>query len=332
MSIAVGFLIFPDFQLLDVAGPLAAFEAASALGGSYRLELLAASAGPIRSSSGAVLEASAIEAAPPLDTLVISGGDGARRTGRTSPLIDYVRRTAAMTRRTASICTGAYILAEAGLLDGKRATTHWSRADQFARRFPNVRLEADRIFVRDGTIWTSAGITAGIDLSLALIAEDVGETTALKTAQQLVVYYRRPGGQSQFSALLDMDRSSPRFGPLMGWMREHLREDLPIERLAHQVAMSRRNFSRAFVAEIGVSPARAVQRLRLESARARIEGGRQPIERIAIDTGFRNAERMRRAFIRAFGQPPQSLRRMTTLVGGPRHGPSPVEPPCTMKL
>ena len=306
---ALGILIYPDFQLLDVAGPVGAFEAATGLGAPYRLHLLAAHSGSFRSSSGVALEATGIEAAPALDTLIVAGGDGARRPEITAPLLDFVQQTARTARRVASVCTGSYVLAAAGVLDGRRATTHWSRARAFAHRFPQVKVEADRIFIRDDSVWTSAGITAGIDLSLALIAEDAGEAIARLAAQHLVVYYRRPGGQSQFSALLEMAPASARFAPLMGWMREHLHENLPISRLADRIAMSPRNFSRAFTAEIGVTPARAVQRLRLEAARELIEAGHESIERVATDTGFGNSERMRRAFVRAFGHPPQSLRR-----------------------
>jgi transcriptional regulator GlxA family with amidase domain len=172
-----------------------------------------------------------------------------------------------------------------------------------------VRLEADRIYVRDGKVWTSAGITAGIDLALAMIAEDLGETIARRTAQQLVVYHRRPGGQSQFSALLELDRPDARFAGLLGWARERLGEPLSVERLAAQAAMSPRNFARAFAAEAGVTPAKAIERLRVEAARERVEAGAEPIDRVAEAAGFGDAERMRRAFIRAFGQPPQALRR-----------------------
>jgi len=305
----LGVLIYPEFQLLDVAGPIAAFETAARLGARYELHLLAAYTGAIRSSSGVALQAESIFQAPPLDTLIIAGGDGARRPEITAPLIGFVRETAKTARRLASVCTGSFLLAAAGVLDGKRATTHWSRARQFARHFPKVTVEADRIFIRQGSIWTSAGVTAGIDLSLALIAEDAGEKLARLAAQHLVVYYRRPGGQSQFSALLEMAPPSARFTPLMSWMRAHLREDLSVARLAERAAMSPRNFSRAFFAQIGVTPARAVERLRLEAARERIVGGQQTIDRVAIDTGFGNAERMRRAFVRAYGHPPQSLRR-----------------------
>jgi transcriptional regulator GlxA family with amidase domain len=200
-------------------------------------------------------------------------------------------------------------LAEAGLLDGRRATTHWSRVQDFARRYPQVRLEPDRIFIRDGQIWSSAGITAGIDLSLALVADDLGEDIARRTAQQLVVYRRRPGGQSQFSALLNMERPDGRFGPLLSWARERLDQPLSVEQLAGQAGMSPRNFARRFTEETGHSPARAVERLRVELARERVEAGPDPIDQIALTTGFGDPERMRRAFVRAFGQPPQALRR-----------------------
>jgi transcriptional regulator GlxA family with amidase domain len=306
MTRTIGFLIFPDFQLLDAAGPIAAFEIAGRFApDAYRLVVLAAEPGLVASSSGAAMQAEALETAPPLDTLIVSGGEGTR--GAVDPrLLAFVRRAA---RRTTSVCSGAYVLAEAGLLDGRRATTHWSRSADFARRYPKVTLEPDRIFIQDGSIWTSAGITAGIDLSLALIGEDLGEAVARRTAEILVVYHRRPGGQSQFSTLLEMDQKRGRFGPLLGWMRERLSEKLSIERLADQAAMSPRHFTRAFTAETGLTPARSVERLRVEVARERVEAGAEPIDHIAAATGFGDPERMRRAFVRAFGQPPQALRR-----------------------
>jgi transcriptional regulator GlxA family with amidase domain len=222
-------------------------------------------------------------------------------------IIAWLTRTP-FTRRT-SVCSGAYLLAEAGLLDGRRATTHWSRTDDFARRYPKVRLDADRIFIRDGDVWTSAGITAGIDLALALVEADLGGQIARRVAQQLVVHQRRPGGQSQFSALIDLGGRTARFAELMDWMRAHLAEPLTVERLAEQAAMSPRNFARAFAAETGTTPAKAVERLRLEAARTAVETGHAPIDRVAEQSGFGDPERMRRAFLRAFGQPPQALRR-----------------------
>jgi len=310
MTRAIGFLIFPEFQLLDAAGPLAAFEIAGRYAeGAYALTVLAATTGAVRSSSGAVMVAAPLTDAPALDTLVIAGGEGTREASRDPAVLAYVLAVSSRARRVASVFSGTYILAEAGLLDGKRATTHWSRSAHFARRYPQIRLEPDRIFIRDGSIWSSAGITAGIDLSLALIAEDLGEDIARRTAQQLVVYRQRPGGQSQFSALLELERPGGRFGPLLAWARERLDSVLSVEQLAEQAAMSPRNFTRRFTEETGLTPARAVERLRVEAARDRVEAGADPIDQIALQAGFGDPERMRRAFIRAFGQPPQALRR-----------------------
>jgi transcriptional regulator GlxA family with amidase domain len=302
-------VIFPDFQLLDAAGPISAFEIADRMApGAYRLTVLAADAGQVASSSGVAFTAQPLDDAP-YDTLLVAGGNGSRAFEALGPTIDWLRLRARQVRRVASVCSGAYLLAEAGLLDGKRATTHWSRSDHFARRYPQVRLDPDRIFVREGEVWTSAGITAGIDLALALIEDDLGIDIARRTAQQLVVHQRRPGGQSQFSALLDMGGPNGRFAKLMDWMRERLAEPLNVERLADQAAMSPRHFARAFAAETGVTPAKAVERLRLEAARVRVESGHEPIDRVAEAAGFGDPERMRRAFLRAFGQPPQALRR-----------------------
>ena len=307
----IGFVIFPDFQLLDAAGPIAAFEIAGRHApGTYDLRVLAVSDGPVASSSGVALTAQSLAEAPALDTLIIAGGEGTRRAAEDPALLAYVLAVSGRVRRIASVCSGTYVLAAAGLLDGRRATTHWSRSAHFARRYPKVRLEPDRIFVRDGKVWSSAGITAGIDLSLALVAEDLGEDIARRTAQQLVVYRQRPGGQSQFSALLDLERPGGKFGPLLAWARERLGEDLGVEQLAEQAAMSPRNFTRRFAAETGMTPARAVERLRVEAAREQVESGSEAIDRIALGTGFGDPERMRRAFLRAFGQPPQALRRV----------------------
>ena len=305
----IAVVIFPDFQILDATGPIAAFEIAGRIvPGTYELTVLAAGGGEVASSSGAAMLARPLDAAA-YDTIVVSGGNGTRALPELGEPIGWLCRRACDVRRIASVCSGAYLLAEAGLLDGKRATTHWSRCDDFARRYPKIRTEADRIFVRQGEVWTSAGITAGIDLALALIEEDLGAEVARRTAQQLVVHQRRPGGQSQFSALLDIGGVHGRFAGLMDWMRERLDEPLGVERLADQAAMSPRHFARAFTAETGVTPAKAVERLRLEAARVRVEAGHEPIDRVAEAAGFRDPERMRRAFLRAFGQPPQALRR-----------------------
>jgi transcriptional regulator GlxA family with amidase domain len=306
----VAVLIFPDFQLLDAAGPITAFQAASyeTAPHAYRSIAIARAAGPVTSSSGVQMIAEAFPANPP-DTLIVAGGWGTREASSCTETLAYVRAAAGRVQRIASVCSGAFILAAAGLLDGRRATTHWARAAEFARAYPQIRVEPDRIFIRDGAVWTSAGITAGIDLALALVAEDLGEAAAKRAAQQLVVYHRRPGGQSQFSALLEADRPGSRFSPLLAWARERLEERLSVERLAEHAAMSPRHFARAFAAETGMTPAKAIERLRLEASRERVEGGSEPIETVAAGTGFGDPERMRRAFIRAFGQPPQALRR-----------------------
>jgi transcriptional regulator GlxA family with amidase domain len=268
----IGVLIFPDFQLLDAAGPISVFEIAARFSGvAPAIKVMATKPGPVRSSSG----------------------------------VEMLARGT----RVASVCSGAYVLAEAGLLDGRRATTHWQRTKHFVSAYPKIKLEADRIYVRDDNIWTSAGITAGIDLALAMVADDYGDEIAQETARQLVLYHRRSGGQSQFSSLLELKAPAGRFGPLLAWAREHLDAPLTVEDMAEQAGMSSRHFTRAFIAETGTTPSKAVERLRIEVARQRVQSSSEAIERVAQLTGFRDPERMRRAFIRAFGQPPQSLRR-----------------------
>jgi transcriptional regulator GlxA family with amidase domain len=244
-----------------------------------------------------------------ITTLIVAGGEGVDAAAICAKTLAFVRANAKRGVRVASVCSGAYILAEAGLLDGRRATTHWRRTRHFLSAYPKVKLEPDRIFVRDGNIWSSAGISAGIDLALALVAEDLGEEIAQKTARQLVLYHRRSGGQSQFSSLLELKAPAARFGPLLTWAREHLDAPLTVEDLAEQAGMSSRHFARAFITETGTTPSKAVERLRIEVARQRVQSSSEAIERVAELTGFRDPERMRRAFIRAFGQPPQSLRR-----------------------
>jgi len=308
MTRDIGFLIFPDFQLLDAAGPIAAFEIAERFApGAYRLHVLAREPGRVASSSGAAMYAGALEDAPPLDTLIVSGGEGTRSPAICEATLAFARATFRTARRTASVCSGAYVLAAAGLLDGRRATTHWRRSKDFQRRYPAVRLEPDKIFVQDGSLWSSAGITAGIDMALAMIGADLGETIARSVAQQLVVYHRRPGGQSQFSALLEMQGG--RFDDLLAWARENLALPLTVDQMAERAAMSPRNFARLFATETGTTPAKAVERLRVEAARALLDSQPLQVEDVALETGFGDPERMRRAFLRAFGQPPQALRR-----------------------
>ena len=304
---AVAIVVFPGFQLLDASGPASAFEIAERFRpGSYRLSLVAPEGGQVESSSGLTLAAGPLGAGA-IDTVVVSGGEIGRSMAEAHRIVDWLRTIPA--RRVASVCSGAYLLAEAGLLDGRRATTHWESTDDFGRRYPKVTLDAERIFIRDGDVWTSAGITAGIDMALALIEDDHGPGLARRVAQQLVVHQRRPGGQSQFSALVDLGGRTGRFTALIDWMRGHLAEPLTVERLADQAALSPRNFARAFSAETGVTPARAVERLRLEIARTAVETTPDPLDRIAETTGFGDPGRMRRAFLRTLGQPPGALRR-----------------------
>ena len=306
----IGVLIFPDFQLLDAAGPISAFEIAARVAGApLAIKVLAVTPGPVRSSSGVEMLARGVRPSGAITTLIVAGGEGSRTAAACPKTLTFVRAMAKRGIRIASVCSGAFILAEAGLLDGRRATTHWQRTRQLMAAYPKVKLEADQIYTRDGNIWTSAGITAGIDLSLAMIAEDYGDEIAQQTAKQLVLYHRRSGGQSQFSSLLELKTPSGRFGPLLGWVREHLDAPLTVEDMAEQAGMSSRHFTRAFIAETGTTPSKAVERLRIEVARQRVQSSSEAIERVAEVTGFRDPERMRRAFIRAFGQPAQSLRR-----------------------
>lgn len=306
----IGVLIFPNFQLLDAAGPISVFEIAGRYAGSeVPIRTIAAKAGPVRSTSGVEMMARKFGSPAALSTLIIAGGDGIEAASRDACTANFVKAVAARGTRLASVCSGTFMLAETGLLDGRRATTHWYRTRQFLSAYPKVKLEPDQIYVRDGHIWSSAGITAGIDLALAMVAEDYGDAIVEKTARQLVLYHRRSGGQSQFSSLLELKAPTGRFGPLLTWAREHLDERLTVEDLAERAGMSSRHFTRAFIAETGATPSKAIERLRLEAARERVQASSEAIERVAELTGFRDPERMRRAFIRAFGQPPQSLRR-----------------------
>ena len=298
-------LVFPEFQLLDAAGPIGAFEAA----GAYDVRIVAAKAGPVTSSAGVEWMAQGLPRVTEGGTLVISGGPGVEAAMCEATLLRFIRNTHQKKLRIASVCSGSMLLAAAGLLDGRTATTHWSRTGQFKRLFPAVRLEADRIFVQDGNTWTSAGITAGIDLALAMIAQDVGESIARAVAQELVVYYRRPGGQSQFSALLALQGTQGRFDPVLDHIRRNLRERHSVEELAGHACMSPRHFARAFHAETGVTPAKAVEKIRVEAARTAFEGGAASVQRVAAECGFGDAERMRRSFARLLGMAPSALRR-----------------------
>ena len=303
----IGFVVHPGFQFLDVVGPLAAFEMASRyVTDGYDAEILSPTPGPTQSSSGLALTAAPLHA-DGLDTIIVSGGQlvwDMEAFGRIVAWLAAVRP-----RRLASVCSGAFLLAEAGRLDGRAATTHWDSTERFRQSYPKVKLDADRIYTHDGDVWTSAGISAGIDLALALIEDDFGAALARRTAQQLVVHSRRPGGQSQFSGLLERGGQSGRFEALVGWIKDNIQLPLTIEQLADYAAMSPRNFSRAFLREVGCTPAKAVEQLRLDAARDAVEAGSGSFDEIARKTGFGDAGRMRRAFLRGLGHPPQSLRR-----------------------
>jgi transcriptional regulator GlxA family with amidase domain len=302
-------LVFPEFQLLDATGPIAAFDMPreSLDRARYEIRVVSRHGGSVRSSSGVALVSEPWSEG--VDTLLVSGGQGTYAAAICPHTIAYIQRCAGQARRIASVCSGSYLLGAAGLLEGRRATTHWERAADFQRRFPGIKVEPDRIYVRDGPVWTSAGISAGIDLALALIAEDLGEEIAKRAAQRLVVFHRRPGGQSQFSALLDLGARTDRIGRALSFAREHLAQPLSVENLAAAACLSARQFARAFRAETGQTPAKAVEQLRIEAARLAIESSNHSLDAVAARVGFGDPERMRRAFLRAFGMPPQALRR-----------------------
>jgi transcriptional regulator GlxA family with amidase domain len=303
----IGLIIPPGFQMMSLAA-ISAFEVANggAPRGRYALELLSEHGGPVMSSLGLALETRRF-ADPVFDTLLVAGQ---LAPAPSSPvLLDFLRAAQPVTRRVAAICTGAFILAEAGLLDGRRVTTHWAFARALQNQYPKVRMEQDSIFIADGPIWTSAGMTAGIDLALGLIEQDFGSALARSVAQKLVVYHRRAGGQSQHSTLLELDAKSDRIQSALTFAKQNLRTPLSVEHLADAAHLSPRQFSRAFHAETGQSPAKAIEHLRVEAARLMMEQTRHSIDVVAAETGFADRERMRRAFLRAFGQPPQAIRR-----------------------
>lgn len=301
----IGFVVIPGFQMMYFAA-LSVFEFANLSQPLYEIELLSEHGGPVPSSVGVAVDTAPF-GDPAFDTLVVSGN--MQLTDATPGLIDFVRRAQTQSRRIASICTGAFILAQAGILDGRRATTHWLMARELQRRHPKVKMEEDRIFIIDGAVWTSAGMSAGIDLALGMVEKDFGPGLARSIAQKLVLYHRRAGGQSQHSELLKMDAKSDRIQAALAYARQNLKAPLSVVQLAGAAHLSPRQFSRAFRAETGQSPAKAVENLRLEAARLMMEQGRHPIDAVANETGFADRERMRRAFLRAFGQPPQAIRR-----------------------
>ncbi len=309
----IGVLVFPGFQILDLAA-IAAFELANmhAAKTLYKVELLSEEGGLVVSSSGVSTDSKRFTAAR-FDTLLLTGALTIEPTSE--KMCRFLRAGLRRARRVASICTGAFGLADAGLLDGRRATTHWAFAQELQKRHPAIKVQPDRIFINDGPVWTSAGMTAGIDLVLALVEEDLGVEAARFIAKKLVVYHRRAGGQSQYSALLALEPRSDRIQQTLVHARANLRDALSVEELAEVAHLSPRQFSRAFKAETGQSPAHAVENLRVEAARALIDEGSLALGVVALETGFGDPERMRRAFLRTLGQPPQSVRRVARLQG-----------------
>jgi transcriptional regulator GlxA family with amidase domain len=315
----IAMLAFPGCQILDVTGPLEVFARAArwldehglSRTPAYVVELLASSEGPVAASSGLRLVADrpvrAVRSG--IDTLLVAGGVGTPSALRERNLLEWLRRMAPRVRRLGSVCTGAFLLAEAGLLDGRAATTHWRHCAALAERYPKVKVDPDPIFVRDGNVYTSAGVTAGMDLALALVEEDHGRRVALAVARELVLFLRRPGSQSQFSAQLTVqaaDREPLR--ELQAWIADHPGADLSVAALASRVAMSPRNFARVFARELGLTPARFVENVRVEAARRRLEESSLGVDAIAADCGFGTAESMRRAFVRALRVAPSAYR------------------------
>ena len=326
--LSVAFCLHPGAEMLDVTGPMDVFATANrilvesgrvpgaqpdpAAGPAYRLRTVAASTEPLRLLGGlqVVPDSDFARWYSGIDTVVIPGGP---QTGRhiRPHLLDWLHRVAPESRRVASVCTGAFVLAEAGLLDGHRATTHWESCDRLARNYPAIRVERDALYVKQGYVYTSAGITAGIDLSLALVEEDLGRDLALAVARELVVFLKRPGGQSQFSAHLLGQMVQP--GPiadLLEWIVEHLDQDLRIELLAERVAMSPRHFARVFTREVGQTPGRFVELARLDAARRMLSDSSEPLEQVADRSGFHSAEQLRRSFRRHLSVTPREYRRL----------------------
>ncbi len=304
-------VVFPGVQTLDVTGPAEVLRAATKVHPpGYEVSIVAPDEGPLRTSTVTMVPDLPIDACRfPIDTLIVAGGTGTHRAEDDEGLLDWIRAAAERSRRVTSVCTGAFLLARAGLLDGRRATTHWASCADLAARYPAVTVEPDPIFVRDGNIATSAGVTAGMDLALALVEEDLGRDVALEAARWLVLFLKRPGGQAQFSAQLaaqTADRAPLR--ELQAWIPDHLDQDLSVPALARRSAMSERNFARAFRRETGMTPAAYVEAARVESARIALETGDLPVESVARQAGFGTVETMRRAFRRRVGVSPVDYR------------------------
>ncbi len=307
-------LAFQGVQPLDVIGPAEVFSTASALadGSPYEVEVVAETGETIEPASGSyglVPGKTTTDCRGPIDTLIVAGGLGVYPAEDSESLISWIADAAGRSRRVTSVCSGAFLLARAGLLDGLRATSHWSVCAELGRRFPEIEVDDSPIFVNDGNVWTSAGVTAGMDLSLALVAADLGEEAALKVARWLVLFLRRPGGQAQFSTHLSaLPAARPGIRDLQLWIADHLADDLRVEALAERANMSPRNFARSFAHETGVTPGAYVEALRVERARQSLERDVAPIESVAGSCGFGTPETMRRAFSRRLRVSPAEYR------------------------
>ena len=307
-------LVYPGVMAMDVFGPLEAFATANHAAGRplYRLEIAGMTKTPVATSLGGIEITPTValdDIAGSIDTLLVSGGFGQAEASSDQRLLAWLRANRLRARRFGSICTGAFVLAAAGLLDGKRATTHWVMAKQLAQRHPQITVDADRIFVRDGNIYTSAGVTTGIDLALGLIEEDHGRTLSLRVARALVAYLKRPAGQSQFSNhLLAQFAASPPVRQAQEWALENLSADLSVKALAKHARMSERAFRRAFVEETGEAPRDFVERIRIDAARSLFEEAPLPVQVVAARCGFESADNLRRAFVRRLGVTPHDYR------------------------
>jgi transcriptional regulator GlxA family with amidase domain len=312
---AVEILAFPAVQLLDVAGPLQVFATANELAAArgeeplYAARVVSSAAPTVIASAGLGLAVAPLpRAGTRLDTILVAGGPGVHAASQDPVVLNWLRKRAGQARRVASVCTGAFLLGAAGLLNGRRAATHWMHCAELGRRYPAISVESDPIYVRDGAVWTSAGVTAAIDLALALVEEDAGRTLSLAVARHLVMFLKRPGGQAQFSATLSQQGAEDRFGDLHAWMGGRLNGDLSLPALARKAGMSERSFSRHYAKATGMTPARAVERLRVEAARRLLSDTRLPVKRIADRCGFGSEETLRRSFGRLLALTPQDYR------------------------
>jgi transcriptional regulator GlxA family with amidase domain len=325
----IGIIGFDGVVAIDLTGPAEAFAVANESKTNpeplYEVLTIASSSKPFVAESGVVFKAQrTFKTAPSLDTLIIPGGSGLRKSEVGNSVSAFVKARAESTRRVASVCTGIYGLAATGLLSGRKATTHWRHAHNIARRFPDIEINDNAIFIKDGRFYTSAGATAGIDLALFLIEEDYGQQVSLAVARELVVYLKRSGGQEQYSEPLQFQTESvSRFSDLTIWALTHLNEDLSVEALAGRACLCPRHFRRRFKAEFGTSPANFVERLRLDEARRRLSAGDNSIENVGMSVGFKSADAFRRAFERRLGVSPNHYRRRFTAIAQAPSTPGP---------